>query len=416
MKNSKQNRKLVNAALAVLLAFGLWFYVVNVENPTGSANLRDLPIQLQGQSELAESELMVTGLSRDTMNVKITGKKKTLMKLNSDNVFLTADVSSITEEGEYDLTCKASFPSYINTDNVSVSSWSEMLVTVTVEKKDTKTVQVRGEFIGTEAENCLAGGVTTDPGEIEVTGPEASLAQIAYAQVQVGGKAVSDTIVQEAPVVFMDWDDVPVQDLENITFSTTEVEITVPVRRVVKIPLTVSIQEGGGADSDDVSYKISPASVTVIAEDREDLPESISLGEIDLTQVYGDTSYSLPVTIPDDVTAWGAPSYAVVSVSMGSKLESRQIATGNISLINAPEGYAASLVSPRLYVWVRGSEEQITKLTADEIEVEVDLSNVSLGDELQRVPASVTLKGADAKKVGIVGTRYSVALRMAPSS
>lgn len=415
MKNSKKNRKLVNAALAVLLAFGLWLYVVNVENPTGSATLRDLPIQVQGQSELAEAGLMVTDLGKDTMNVKITGKKKTLMKLNSDNVFLTTDVSSITEEGEYDLTCKATFPSYINSENVSASSWSEMLVTVTVEKKATKTIPVRGEFIGTEAEDCLAGAVSTDPNEIEISGPEDRLAQIDHAQVQVGGQTVSDTIVQQAPVVFMDADGIPIQDLEHISFSATEVEITVPVRRVVKIPLTVSFQEGGGADSDDVSYKITPASVTVIADDGADLPESISLGQIDLTQVYGDTSYSLPVTIPDGVTAWGAPSYAVVHLSLG-ELASRQIATGNISLVNVPEGYVASLVSPRLYVWVRGSEEALNGLTADEIAVEVDLSNVSVRDELQRVPATVTLKGADTKKLGIVGTRYSVALRLTPAS
>lgn len=415
MKNSKKNRKLVNAALAVLLAFGLWLYVVNVENPTGSATLRDLPIQVQGQSELAEAGLMVTDLGKDTMNVKITGKKKTLMKLNSDNVFLTTDVSSITEEGEYDLTCKATFPSYINSENVSASSWSEMLVTVTVEKKATKTIPVRGEFIGTEAEDCLAGAVSTDPNEIEISGPEDRLAQIDHAQVQVGGQTVSDTIVQQAPVVFMDADGIPIQDLEHISFSATEVEITVPVRRVVKIPLTVSFQEGGGADSDDVSYKITPASVTVIADDGADLPESISLGQIDLTQVYGDTSYSLPVTIPDGVTAWGAPSYAVVHLSLG-ELASRQIATGNISLVNVPAGYVASLVSPRLYVWVRGSEEALNGLTADEIAVEVDLSNVSVRDELQRVPATVTLKGADTKKLGIVGTRYSVALRLTPAS
>lgn len=415
MKNSKKNRKLVNAALAVLLAFGLWLYVVNVENPTGSATLRDLPIQVQGQSELAEAGLMVTDLGKDTMNVKITGKKKTLMKLNSDNVFLTTDVSSITEEGEYDLTCKATFPSYINSENVSASSWSEMLVTVTVEKKATKTIPVRGEFIGTEAEDCLAGAVSTDPNEIEISGPEDRLAQIDHAQVQVGGQTVSDTIVQQAPVVFMDADGIPIQDLEHISFSATEVEITVPVRRVVKIPLTVSFQEGGGADSDDVSYKITPSSVTVIADDGADLPESISLGQIDLTQVYGDTSYSLPVTIPDGVTAWGAPSYAVVHLSLG-ELASRQIATGNISLVNVPEGYVASLVSPRLYVWVRGSEEALNGLTADEIAVEVDLSNVSVRDELQRVPATVTLKGADTKKLGIVGTRYSVALRLTPAS
>lgn len=414
MKNSKKNRKMVNMALAVLLAFGLWFYVINVENPTGSANLRDLPVELQGESDLAQTGLMVTNLSQETIDLKVTGKKKTLMKLNKKNVSLTVDVSSITQEGEYDLTCKTVFPSHINTDNVSVSSWSEMKVAVTVEKQGTKTIRVRGEFIGTEAESCLAGTVTTDPEVLELTGPEDSLAKIAYAQVQVGGESVSDTIVEQAPVVFMDKNGIPVEDLENITSSATDAEITVPVRRVVSIPLTVTFKDGGGATSEDVSYEITPSSITVVAEDTEELPKSISLGEIDLSQVYGDTSYSMPIQIPDGVTAWGAPSYASVSVSL-DKLASRQIATGNIILNNVPEGYVASLVSPKLYVWVRGTPSQISKLTADEIAVEVDLSGAALEDELQRFPATVTLVGEDLKNVGIVGTNYSVALRLTRS-
>lgn len=415
MKNSKKNRKMVNMALAVLLAFGLWFYVINVENPTGSANLRDLPVELQGEFQLAKAGLMVTDLSKETMNVKVTGRKKTLMKLDKKNVSLAVDVSSITGEGEHDLICKATFPSHISTDNVTVSSWNEMKVTVTVEKKGTKTIQVRGEFIGTEAEGCLAGTVTTDPGELELTGPEDSLARIDHAQVQMGGESVSDTIVEQAPVVFMDKNGVPVEDLENITSSATEVEITVPVRRVVNIPLTVAFQDGGGATGQDVTYEITPASVTVTAENREKLPASISLGEIDLSQVYGDTSYSMPIRLPHGITPWGASGYASVSVSL-DKLASRQIATGNINLTNVPEGYAASLVSPKLYVWVRGTPSQVSKLTADEIAVEVDLSGASLGDELQRLPATVSLVEGDLKDMGIVGTRYSVALRLTPSS
>lgn len=415
MKNSKENRRIVNLALAVLIAFGLWFYVTNVENPTGSATLRDLPVEVQGRAELAEAGLMVTDLSQETMNLKVTGKKKTLMKLDKKNVSLAVDVSSITEAGDYSLSCKTVFPVHVNTDSVSVSSWNERTVTVTVEKKGTKTIEVRGEFIGTEAENCVAGDVTTDPAELELTGPEDSLARIEYALVQVGGESVSDTISEKAPVVFMDGDGVPVEDLDNITSSAARVQVTVPVRRVVEVPLTISFRDGGGASAEDVTYRITPDSVTVEAGDAAALPDAISLGEIDLNEVYGDTTFSLPIQLPGGIKTWGAPDSALVSVSL-EKLKSRQIATGNISLIHVPEGYAATLSSPKLYVWVRGTPSQVGKLTADEIAVEVDLSGASLGNELQRLPAAVSLVGEGQKNVGIVGNRYSVALRLTPST
>ena len=66
--------------------------------------------------------------------------------------------------------------------------------------------------------------------------------------------------------------------------------------------------DGGGATAADVNVEISPATVTVVAETEGDvtLPDSISLGEIDLSNVLGNTSFSLPITLPEGVTLWGS--------------------------------------------------------------------------------------------------------------
>ncbi|MGM9578533.1 MAG: YbbR-like domain-containing protein [Evtepia sp.] len=409
MKSTK--RKILNMALAVLISMGLWLYVVNVENPTGSGHLRDLAVEVQGEETLESRGLMVTELSQERMNLKVTGKKKTLMRLDKKNVYLTVDVSSITEVGEWDLTCRPVFPTQVSTDSITVSSWNDMKVTVTVRKQESKTIPVRGEFIGTEADGCLAGTVETDPATLVVKGPSESLDQVSYALVQVGGESVSDTIQEQINVVLMGTDG-QAADVKNVTISATSVQVTVPVRRVVSIPLTVTLQPGGGATAEDADCTISPASVTVVEEgDGSDLPESISLGTIDLSQVYGKTSYSLPIQLPEGVTGWNCPSFATVTLSL-EKLASRQMATENITLKNVPQGYTAQLVNPKLYVWVRGDPSLVAQLDANQIAVEVDLARANLGDELQRLPAKVSLVGEGLEGVGIIGTNYSVALTL----
>ena len=409
MKSTK--RKILNMALAVLISMGLWLYVVNVENPTGSGHLRDLAVEVQGEETLESRGLMVTELSQERMNLKVTGKKKTLMRLDKKNVYLTVDVSSITEVGEWDLTCRPVFPTQVSTDSITVSSWNDMKVTVTVRKQESKTIPVRGEFIGTEADGCLAGAVETDPATLVVKGPSESLDQVSYALVQVGGESVSDTIQEQINVVLMGTDG-QAADVKNVTISATSVQVTVPVRRVVSIPLTVTLQPGGGATAEDADCTISPASVTVVEEgDGSDLPESISLGTIDLSQVYGKTSYSLPIQLPEGVTGWNCPSFATVTLSL-EKLASRQMATENITLKNVPQGYTAQLVNPKLYVWVRGDPSLVAQMDAGQIAVEVDLARANLGDELQRLPAKVSLVGEGLEGVGIIGTNYSVALTL----
>ena len=395
MKRSKKERKFINIALAILLSMALWFYVINVENPTGTATLRDVSVVLQGTETLTEQGLMVTELKEETKDLKLNGRKKTLMKLDKDNVYLAADVSSLTAEGEYTLNCRTVYPSYVNTDNVTSSSWNKMQVQVTIRERGTKEVAVRGEFIGTEAEGCMAGRVTTDPGTLDLTGPKAVLDTISYALVQVTGAEVSDTIVQKAEVVLIGIDGEPVQDLENITSSATTVQVTVPVRKYLELPLSVTFRDGGGATMEDVNYTIHPKTITV-AEPRseESIPQSVSLGEIDLSQVYSKTSFALPIRLPGGLSAWRTPAYATVTVSLDN-LDSRQLPVKDIQLLNIPDGCVVERVSPKIYVWVRGTPELVKRISQEDIRVEVDLSQASPGSEIQRFPAKVTLVGEE---------------------
>lgn len=412
MKRSKKERKSINIALAILLSLALWFYVINVENPTGTATLRGVAVELQGMETLTQQGFMVTEMEEETKDLKLNGRKKTLMKLDKDNVYLAADVSSITAEGEYTLNCRTVYPTYVNTDNVTSSSWNKMQVTITVRERGTKEIDVRGEFIGTEAEGCLAGRVVTDPGTLELTGPREVLDTISYALVQVTGEDVSSTITQEIEVVLIGVDGQPVQELENITSSATVVKVTVPVRKYQELPLSVSFKDGGGATAQDVSYKIRPDTITV-AEPRNqaDLPEAVSLGEIDLRQVYGDTTYALPIRLPAGLSAWRTPAYATVRVSL-ENLDSRQLSVKDIQMVNIPEGCTVERISPKIYVWVRGTPDLVKKITQEDIRVEVDLSQAVPGEHIQRFPAKVTLVGEKFEEAGVIGTNYSVALRL----
>lgn len=414
MTDPKKNRKVFNIILAVILAVGVWLYVINVENPTGTIPIRDIPVSLVGEEDLAARGLMVTDQSEDSVSLKLSGRRKTLMKLTRKNITLELDVSTITSEGEHTLSCRASFPNNVGTDNVSVSDWEDLRVTVTVEKQETKEIPVRGEFIGTEAENSLAGAVSTDPETLTLTGPAEALDGVSYALASVGGKELSDTITESASVVLMGPDSKPASR-KNITLDKETVAVTVPVRQVVALPLTVTLTGGDTSSAADVSVEISPKNITVVKDAGQDLPQSISLGEIDLSDVLADTSYAIPIHLPEGVVAWGQEvRFATVSLSF-DEVQARQLDTSNIRFTNVPDGWKASLVNPTLSVWVRGDPEQVEALSADQIQVTADLSKAAAGDKLQRAAAAVTLTGEAGDKVSVLGSHYTVAFRLAKS-
>ena len=76
MTNPKKNRKIFNIVLAIVLAVGVWMYVINVENPSGTGTVREIPVTVVGEDSLAERGLMVTEQNRDHVSLKLSGRKK----------------------------------------------------------------------------------------------------------------------------------------------------------------------------------------------------------------------------------------------------------------------------------------------------------------------------------------------------
>ena len=413
MRTRKKNQKVFQLILAIVVAMVLWLYVINVENPTGTARLGDLPIQLQGEEVLTENGLMVTDLSKDTVTIRLSGKKKTLMKISRKNVTLTLDVSSVTGPGDWTLTSRLNYPANVNTDNVTISHYDDLKVTVTVEPQTTKTIPVRGEFMGSEAEGYRTGRVTVSPDTLTLTGPEDTLGKISYALAQVEEEELSSTLTVQSPFILMTEEGLPA-DVANVTTDVSAVEVTVPVRKVAQVPLTVDLIDGGGATGDDVTCIITPETVTLVAEQEdEELPAYISLGEIDLSDVFDGASYYLPIKIPADAEGWNAPEYASVRLTMQG-LTSLQVPveTARIDLENIPAGYTPELVSDYLYVWARGPAESLAGLVQEDISVTADLSGCATDGSLQRIPVDIALTGEGQEAAGILGSHYSIALRL----
>ena len=413
MRTRKKNQKVFQLILAIVVAMVLWLYVINVENPIGTARLGDLPIQLQGEEVLTENGLMVTDLSKDTVTIRLSGKKKTLMKISRKNVTLTLDVSSVTGPGDWTLTSRLNYPANVNTDNVTISHYDDLKVTVTVEPQTTKTIPVRGEFMGSEAEGYRTGRVTVSPDTLTLTGPEDTLGKISYALAQVEEEELSSTLTVQSPFILMTEEGLPA-DVANVTTDVSAVEVTVPVRKVAQVPLTVDLIDGGGATGDDVTCIITPETVTLVAEQEdEELPAYISLGEIDLSDVFDGASYYLPIKIPADAEGWNAPEYASVRLTMEG-LTSLQVPveTARIDLENIPAGYTPELVSDYLYVWARGPAGSLAGLVQEDISVTADLSGCATDGSLQRIPVDIALTGEGQEAAGILGSHYSIALRL----
>lgn len=407
MGNKVSDSKAFYIIISILISISLWLYVVNVEKPTGEKTIRDIPIIVQGKDVLSERGLMITDMSTRYLNLKLSGKRSALIKLTDENITVTLDVSSITNEGQWALKCRVSLPSTVTSGNVTVAEDNDYSVTVGIAKQSSKTIEIHGEFTGTVAEGYQADEFIISPATVTITGQEDHVNQVAYGLVSVAQEDLADTFTGEMGFTPMSATGEKLSNL-NVEYSVSTVYVTLPIVKVAEIPLTVDILDGGGATSNDVTVSIEPASIIVSGAEEVLTPlKEITLGQIDLSKVLSIETYTFSIPLTSELTNESGITEATVTVKVAD-LPSKVLEVDNIEIINVPHGYTATAVTQSLQVWVRGPEEVLDGISAFQIRAVADLQNTSVSAGQFRVPVKLYLDGG--KEAGIVGGDYSISI------
>ena len=124
--------------MSILVAFGLWLYVITVVSPESEKTYYESPVVIQSKNILAERGLMI--VSEDPkVTLELKGNRTTLNELNEANINVITNVANIEKPGTYNLTYNISYPGNIPDNEITVQKSSTDLITVTVENKITKT-------------------------------------------------------------------------------------------------------------------------------------------------------------------------------------------------------------------------------------------------------------------------------------
>lgn len=409
MNNLKES-KILYVILSILIAAALWLYVVNEVNPNASDTIKNVPVNVSGLDVLESRGLMVTWQSADDLDVKVTGNRKSLVKLMRDNVTITADVSGIADEGEYEIRCNVALPGSITAGTATVNERDSYRIRFTVEKKVKKTVEVRGEFTGKVAEGYQAESFILSPSSMEITGPSSLVEPVEYALVTLSAANLNETYSGILPFELVNQDG-SMADLSRIECAAPSVYVVYPIVMVREVELKVSFLPGGGATEENVTWEIVPKSIQISGKES-DITEigELVFGPINLAEIVGTTSLELPVSLPAGVTNESGIDKAVITIRIDG-LTTKTFETERIELINPPAGFTAEAVTQSLKVTVRGSAEAVESVDAGRLRVVADLSEVSESEGHFRVPVKVYLDGA-GREVGVVGVDYSISVSL----
>ncbi len=397
MKEWLKKYDVLTKALAILISIVLWIYVVTVVDPVGELPVSYVMPTYSGSEQLLNTQNLIVGNSEDNaVSMRLTGTRRALSMLNTDDIKVEVDISKIVEPGTYKLSYKIVLP----TGDVSVASRNPSQLEVKIDRIVTATVPVKVVLEGSVADGYIAGDATTVPSSLSVLGLAEEINNISYAQVKIGKKHLNTSIHEQMSYSYYDENGKEL-NLSSVQTESRLVEVILPVLKTKKIPLDIDVVEGGGALEKNVNYDVNPAEITIAGEEKViDAMESLVIGVADLSKISGDTELDFKLIMPDGIRNMSGESNANVYLSL-SGLGTKSISTNTIEIINIPRGYTIEPLTNNLNVLLRGSETDLNNILPQNVRAVVDLASTVLSPGQHTLTARVTVDGNVS--VGAVG-------------
>lgn len=410
-KKNLWDSKLLWVIISLVASVLLWVYVTTTEGAQREQTYSGVPVVFSGADTIRDRDaLAITDVSTGTVNVTLSGPLRDLSRLSSDNLTAEVDVSRISSPSSHTSNLSIRFPTNVNASNITVVSTSPGSVSFVVDRTDSKTIDVKGEFSGSVVDGFNAGQLSFDPDTIIIRGPANELEQVDHAWISINQQDVDRTLSFSTTFVLRDASGNEL-DLGNITLDRDTVNVTLPILVSKEVPLSVDLVEGAGATGSNVSVKCVPESIT-IAGDAETIEgiNRISLGTVNLTTFASTFEETFPIVLPDGVTNVTGITEAKVTIQIEG-LETRTLNVTNITIPPLTGSYSATLVTESLEVRIRGAANIIDDIQASNIRVVADLSEVGSAAGEFTVPVRIYIDGYT--DVGAIGDKpYTVAIRI----
>lgn len=404
--------------LSVFLAVILWFYVTSLDGNEDSKTISGIPVSFVGVEALEQRNLMIVG-DPPRVAVRVSAAPMVLAQLDSQSLRVTVDVSQIEEASQYTLAYTVSLPTGVSANQVRFLSGQTGNVTFTVARYTSREVEIRGQFTGTAADGYMTGAsddFVFTPQTLTVSGQTDQVNQIDHVLVTVDGENLTQSVNGDYPYQFIGVDGEPLQDL-NVETSSDTIHVAFPIYATAEIPLEVTLVTGAGASDRNASYTLSQSSILVagssqaVAAIQEE--GALTVAAIDLATVRdGDTlSYNIPLT--DELINISGFTEVTVTIHIDDELETKTVETDNIEVINCPQGWSAKILTQVLAVEVRGTPELLADVTAENIMVSVDLSEINQAPGQYSEVATVYLHSVgNEEEIGVMNNGYEVVVEL----
>ena len=375
--------------ICVILAFSLWLYITNVENPVKTIDVKNVQVELLNKDALKQSNLAVSPNQNFTVDLKLEGAISDVYAVKSSDFVLSADLGAYAlKKGENNIPIKVdNYPSGISIKNNGLLS-----IKVNIEERIEKEVKVFSKVKTSFSENHVQESLIVDPQTVIVSGAASAVNKVTSVSL-VGEVANLDSDYSgEFQLVAVDKNNSEVNDVD-ISQSTGKLLINIGKQKTVPIKVNYIGSLKNGLS---ISSAILSNNEVAISGDKDILNsiDKIETEAVDLSQITSNKELDLKLITPEGISLLNN----VQSTKLTLKI--KDVATKTKTIDNIPISIKDKVnenltysVSP-ISVTVSGSEDQINKITSDNISASISVENITGAGTYEKTPIIQLVNGA----------------------
>lgn len=392
--------KISRALLSLVIAFGLWLYVVTVVDPESVQTYYNVPVILDGSNILESRGLMLISDSDIRLDLELSGNRTDLNQLSKDNITILADLSGITSAGEHTVRYNISYPGSISSGITPLNLESQQ-ITVQVAEWAKKDVPVEVDYTGSLPADYTADrqNIVLDHSKVTVSGPKEVVDRIDSASISLDLTDRTQDFTEICDIVFRDQAGAPVTDLSHVTTSATHATAMLKVSMLKTIDIVVEVIPGGGMVEEDITF-VADRTQLVVSGPAATLADLDQLTlTLDLSKVSATQTLRFDIELPEGVTNVTGVSQVNVDVTI-PELTTKTffVYKSQFEIINAPEDMDISILTEQIAVILQGRANRLEEVRAENIRVIIDFTNALEG----KSEYAVTVEIQNVDGVGVM--------------
>lgn len=365
--------KILSAVFAVVL----WTIIVNIYDPTTSYTFSNVSVQLINTESLTDKNYSYEIIDGGKISVYVSGPKSVVTNIKASDIVATADLSKISAFADY-VDIHVSIVQNGQTVNNVEATPKTSAVRLSIENRDTKTVNVNTDVTGRPADGYAVVKESLNPASIKITGPSSVIETINHAGITFDVTGATADVHGDADIHLYDEEGNEVKDV-SVDLSQTTVSYTAQVVRIKTV-----VVEAGYSGTPKEGYTISSVllnqnSVQVYGDENAlnnlekiVIPSNnINVDELDKDRVY---KFSLENYIDKSLHILNN-SRVEVTVKVGTTTtRSITLNTSDIKVSGLDTDMSYGFVDKTYNIVVEGNTDAMSALDASQITASADLS------------------------------------------